>query len=151
MPMPPLPPKNAKSAFSSIRGSHVGIRVPDFQASKKWFVEKLDFRVLHEWPFADQHLAYLAPPNDDSFQVELLGDGNPNPQKKYTDLSESLRNAGYHHFCLNVESVDQTLAELRRRGVTIVGEPFNLEVISRRLGFISDPWGNIIEFAEVIS
>jgi lactoylglutathione lyase/glyoxylase I family protein len=124
--------------------------VPDFQASRKWFIEKLDFRVLHEWPFADQHLAYLAPPNDDSFQVELLGDGNPNPQKKYADLSESLRNAGYHHFCLNVESVDETLAELRRRGVTIVGEPFNLEAISRRLGFISDPWGNIIEFAEVI-
>jgi catechol 2,3-dioxygenase-like lactoylglutathione lyase family enzyme len=125
--------------------------VPDFQVSKRWFVEKLDFRVLHEWPFADQHLAYLAPPNDDSFQVELLGDGSPNPQKTYSDLSESLRDAGYHHFCLNVQSVDETLAELRRRGVTIVGEPFNLEAISRRLGFISDPWGNIIEFAEVIS
>jgi catechol 2,3-dioxygenase-like lactoylglutathione lyase family enzyme len=124
--------------------------VPDFQKSKKWFVEKLDFRVLQEWPFADLHLAYLAPPNDDSFSVELLGDGGPNPQKKSADLSESLRNAGYHHLCLNVESVDETLAELRRRGVEILGEPFNLDLIGRRLGFISDPWGNIIEFAEVL-
>jgi hypothetical protein len=32
---------------------------------------------LHEWPYADQHLAYLAPATDDSFFIELLGDGQP--------------------------------------------------------------------------
>ena len=51
---------------------------------------------------------------------------------------------------MHVASVDTALAELRRRGVNIVGEPFEIEDISRRLAFIRDPWGNMIELAETL-
>lgn len=146
-----LPALDAASPFASMRGHHVAVRVPDFAAGKRWYTEKLDFRVIHEWPYADQQLAYLAPANDDAFLIELLGGGNPPPIPKpvYTDLGDSLRLQGYHHYCLNVASVDDTLAELRRRGVTIVTEAFELPVINRRLAFLADPWGNLIELAEV--
>ena len=40
--------------------------------------------------------------------------------------------------------------ELRRRGVTIVTEPFTLDVINRKLAFFSDPWGNLVELAQVL-
>jgi lactoylglutathione lyase/glyoxylase I family protein len=105
-----------------MKGHHVAMRVPDFDIAKRWFVEKLDFRVIHEWPYVDQHLAYLAPPTDDTFFVEILGDGDPKPIPKplYSDLGDSLRLAGYHHFCLNVDDMDATIAEVRLRGVTIV-------------------------------
>lgn len=144
---------NTGSPFASAKGHHVAIRVPDFEVSKRWFVEKLDFRVIQEWPYADQQLAYLAPPTDDNFFVEILGGGNPGPIPKplYADLGDSLRLAGYHHFCLNVDSVDETIAELRRRGVTIVTEPFELAAINRRLAFFADPFGNLIELAQVLS
>lgn len=146
-----IPPGNSNSPFASMKGHHVAVRVPDFHAAKQWYVEKLDFRVIHEWPYADQNLAYLAPPTDDQFYVELLGDGSPGPIPKpvYTDLGDSLRLAGFHHYCLNVASVDDTIAELRRRGVTIVTDPFELPVINRRLAFLADPFGNLIELAEV--
>jgi len=62
-----------------------------------------------------------------------------------------LRLAGFHHFCLNVSSIDETVAELRRRGVTIVTAPFELPVIGRRLAFLADPWGNLIELAQVLA
>jgi glyoxylase I family protein len=151
MPMPPMPLKNFASPLASIQRNHVGVRVPDFEAAKRWYVEKLDFRVIHEWPFGDLQLAYVAPATDNSFFVEILGGGTQTPGSRYSDLDSSLKPAdGYHHFCLWVESVDEILAELRRRGVTIVGEPFDLEVISRRLAFISDPWGNMIEFAQLL-
>jgi catechol 2,3-dioxygenase-like lactoylglutathione lyase family enzyme len=114
-------------------------------------VEKLDFRVLHEWPFGELNLAYLAPATDDNFWVELLGDGQPSPQPQFDDLNESLHPAGYHHLCLNVQSVDEALAELRRRGVTITAEPFDLPANGRRLAFIADPWGNLIELAQILS
>jgi glyoxylase I family protein len=148
-----FPAVDPQSPFASMKGHHVALRVPDFQASKSWFVEKLDFRVIHEWSFQGQHLAYLAPATDDGFFVEILGDGTPPPTPKpvYADLGDSLRLAGHHHFCLNVDSVDDTLAELRRRGVTIVTEPFELPEIYRRLAFFSDPWGNLIELAQVLS
>jgi lactoylglutathione lyase/glyoxylase I family protein len=92
------------------------------------------------------------PATDDTFFVEILGDGKPHPIPKlvYDDLGDSLRLAGCHHFCLQVASVDDTLAELRRRGVTIVTEPLELPAINRRLAFLADPWGNRIELAQVL-
>ena len=147
-----LPALNTASPFASMRGHHVAVRVPDFQAAKRWYTTKLDFRVIHEWTYEDQNLAYLAPPNHDEFFIEVLGDGKPGPIPKpvYSDLGDSLRLAGYHHYCLNVASMDDALAELRRREVTIVTEPFVLPVINRRLAFIADPWGNLIELAQVL-
>jgi glyoxylase I family protein len=148
-----LPSPRTDSPFASMKGHHVAVRVPELAVAKRWYTEKLDFRVVHEWPYADQHLAYLAPPTDDAFFIELLGDGVPGPIPKpvYTDLGDSLRLAGLHHFCLNVSSVDDTVAELRRRGVNIVTEPFELPVLNRRLAFLCDPFGNLIELAEVHS
>lgn len=148
-----LPAKNPASPFATMKGHHVAVRVPDFEAAKRWYVEKLDFRVIHEWPYADQKLAYVGPATDDAFYVELLGDGEPKPIPKpvYTDLGDSLRLAGYHHFCLNVADMDATVTEMRRRGVTIVTEPFELPVIQRRLAFIADPFGNLIELAQVLA
>ncbi len=148
-----LPAPNTRSPFASMKGHHVAMRVPDFEVAKRWFIEKLDFRVIHEWPYADLHLAYVAPPTDDTFFVEILGDGDlkPIPKPVYSDLGNSLRLAGYHHFCLNVRDIDATVAELRRREVTIVTEPFELPAINRRLAFLADPFGNLIELAQVLS
>lgn len=148
-----LPPLDPASPLASFKGHHVAVRVPDFEKARRWYVEKLDFRVIHEWPYADQKLAYVGPANDDGFYVELLGDGTPGPIPKpvYSDLGDSLRLAGFHHFCLNVDDMDKVVAELRRRGVTIVTEPFELPVIHRRLAFIADPFGNLIELAQVLA
>lgn len=52
---------------------------------------------------------------------------------------ESLGLAGYHHICFNVHDVDAAVAELRRRGVHIVTEPFKLPVVGRKLAFFADP------------
>ena len=148
-----LPTRNTASAFADMRGHHVALRVTDFAVAKAWYTEKLDFRVVHEWPFADEQLAYLAPANDDGFMIELLGGGDPLPidAPTYTDLGDSLRYAGYHHFCINVTSIDATVAELKARGVTIVTEPFQLDAISRKLVFLADPFGNLIELAEIVA
>jgi catechol 2,3-dioxygenase-like lactoylglutathione lyase family enzyme len=145
-----LPAKNGNSPFSNMRGAHVAVRVPNYEVSKKWYMEKLDFRLVHEWPFGDLKLAYLAPASDDNFWIELLAEGNPAPAADYSDLNESLHPAGYHHFCIDVKSVDDALAELRRRNVTIIGDPFDLPAIGKRLAFFSDPDGNLIELAEVL-
>lgn len=108
---------------------------------------------MSEWDYADEKLAYLAPPTDDHFFSEILGGGDPGPQevRPYTDLGSSLANAGYHHFCLDVVSVDATVEKLRERGASIVTKPFVLPAISRRLAFFADPFGNLIELAEVLA
>ena len=146
------PPLNEQSPFADMRGHHVAVRTPDLETAKRWYVETLDFRVIAEWDYADEKLAYVAPPTDNHFYIEILGGGNPGPRdvRLYTDLGDSLKYAGYHHFCLSVTNVDQTIEKLRARGVKIVAEPFVLPAISRRLAFFCDPFGNLIELAQVL-
>ena len=148
-----IPPAlNNASPFADMRGHHVAIRTPNLETAKRWYFGKLDFRVIAEWDYADEQLAYLAPATDNHFYVEILGGGDPAPVdvRPFTDLGDSLKYAGHHHFCLTVKSVDKTIETLRSRGVTIVTEPFELRLISRRLAFFCDPFGNLIELAEVL-
>lgn len=146
------PAARTDSPFADMRGHHVALRTPELEAAKRWYVEKLDFRVVAEWDYADEKLAYLAPATDDHFYIEILGGGEPAPQevRPYTDLADSLKYRGYHHFCLNVASVPRTVETLRARGVTIITEPFELPAIRRRLAFFADPFGNLIELAELL-
>ncbi len=148
-----VPAHNDASPFADMRGHHVAVRTPEFETVKRWYVETLDFRVVAEWNFADQKLAYIAPPTDDHFYIEILGGGEPPPQevRPYSDLNGSLAYAGYHHFCLEVASIDVTVRELRERGVTILSEPFSVEAVNRRLAFFADPFGNLVELAEVLA
>jgi lactoylglutathione lyase/glyoxylase I family protein len=148
-----LPAKKNSSPFADMRGHHVAVRASSLAEAKDFYVGKLDFRVVAEWPYADEQLAYLAPPTDDHFCIEVLGGGDklPTEVRPYTDLGDSLKYSGYHHFCLNVRSVDETITRLRERGVKIVAEPFALAAISRKLAFFADPFGNLIELAEVLA
>jgi catechol 2,3-dioxygenase-like lactoylglutathione lyase family enzyme len=145
-----MPALNPNSTLAGLSGNHVGIRVPDYGAAIKWYTEKLDFRIIHEWDYADEKLAYLAPANTNDFWIEILAGGKLNPKTKYTDLGKSLGEGGYHHICMHVSDLDKTLTELKKRGVAIVGNTFYLEAITRKLAFFQDPWGNMIELAEVV-
>src|SRR5499427_5313175 len=149
--VPPAP--NSASPSADMRGRRVAVRTPRLAKAKKFYVGKLEFRVVAEGPYADEQLAYLAPPTDDHFYIEVLGGGDtlPTEVRTYTDLGDSLKYRGYHHFCLNVASVDETIAKLRARGVVIVSQPFVLSAISRKLAFFADPFGNLIELAEVLA
>ena len=100
MPLEQLPSTNFRSPFASLTGNHVAVRVPDLEEAKRWYIEKLDFRLVIEWTFGDLKLAYVAPPTDNTFYVELIGGGSPIPERPYSDLVNSLELAGYHHLCL---------------------------------------------------
>jgi lactoylglutathione lyase/glyoxylase I family protein len=150
MPLPTDPPVNPSSPFASMRGHHTGIRYPDFEEARSFWVDTLDWRVLQTWPYGDLTLAYVSPPGQDDFHLEILAGPGATSREKYADVDASLADAGYNHVCLSVDSVDDTLAELRRRGVDIVNEPFEIDDISARLAFFRDPWGNMFELSERI-
>ncbi|MEK3912107.1 VOC family protein [Paenibacillus sp. FSL H7-0331] len=139
---------SAANPIASLKGHHIAIRVPDYEAAKSWYVEKLGFRVIQEWPFGDLLLAYVAPPHDDSFYFEIIGDGEVSDAPIYSDINSSMYKAGYHHLCMTVNDVDEAIAYLDSKGVSLIGEPFDLDAIRRRLAFFSDPWGNIFELAQ---
>lgn len=57
------------------------MRVPSLAEAKDFPVGKLDFRVVAEWPFADEMLAYPAPPTDDHFHIAGPGNGDTPPRR----------------------------------------------------------------------
>ena len=145
-----FPAARTSSPFTSMKGDHVAVRVPDIDAALAWYTEKLDFRVVIRWPYGDLQLAYVAPPVDSTFKIELIAGPGAAARPPYRDLGDSLGASGWHHVCFMVDSVDATVGELRRRGVKIVQEPFDLPDISRRLAFFADPWSNLLELAQIL-
>jgi glyoxylase I family protein len=127
-----------------LRHDHVALRVVDYDAAIDWYTTKLDFAVEREWPYGDMRLAYLT---NGTVKVEILGASQAVPQTPPTDLADTFGTERIHHFCIAVDDLDATVEELRRRGVNFLGEPFVVEPIGRRLAFLTDNSGNMIELS----
>jgi catechol 2,3-dioxygenase-like lactoylglutathione lyase family enzyme len=89
----------------------------------------MGWRVLQVWPYGDLTLAYVLPPAQDDFRLEILGGPGATAPPRFGDVDASLGVNGYNHVCLSVDNVDETLAELRDRGVEIVNLPFEIDDI----------------------
>jgi len=148
MPLPAAPPKDPSSPFASMRGHHTAIRYPDFEAARSFWVDTLDWRVLQTWPYGDLTLAYVLPPDQDDYRLEILAGPGATAGPIHADVDASLVAGGLNHVCLSVDDVDATLRALRERGVDVVNPPFEIDDISARLAFFRDPWGNMFELSE---
>ena len=151
MSAPPDTGISAEHPFASWVGHHAAIRVPDYDVSIAWFVDQLGWRIVQKWMYGELQLAYIGPPGDDRFHVEILAGPGAAPQPIFDSVDASLLHNGLNHVCIQVASVDVSLAELRRRGVTIVGEPFEVEAINSRLAFFADPFGNLFELKQALT
>jgi catechol 2,3-dioxygenase-like lactoylglutathione lyase family enzyme len=127
-----------------LRHDHVALRVVDYDAALDWYTTKLDCTVDQQWSFGDMRLAYLSNGN---VKIEILGASEAELQVVPTSLGETFGSERVHHFCIAVDDLDATVEELRRRGVSFLGEPFVVEEIGRRLAFITDNSGNMIELS----
>jgi glyoxylase I family protein len=89
-----LPPKSPDAMFADFRHAHVCLRVPDYEAAKSWFVDKLDFRVVHEWPepMLGVQMGYLAAADDNGTILEIVGGNDPaaSPSRPQTLCSPQL-------------------------------------------------------------
>ena len=129
----------------AFKHDHVGISVIDVDAAVQWYSQKLDFSSQHRFETHGLTIAFLT--HGDA-KLELLGGGATESSPVVTDLADSLNPARLHHFCIAVDDLDATLEELRTRGVSILGEPFDVPPIGQRVAFVSDNSGNIIEITQ---
>ena len=127
---------------------HVMISVPNYQETLQWYQEKLNATIEKEWTvdeLPDLQLAYL---DINGFRIEVVGttqarSGMPD----MSDFEEALRTTGVGHFCFRVDSVDDAISELNKKGVTTFIEAFDAPQVGVRVGFVKDNNGNIIEFS----
>jgi glyoxylase I family protein len=142
---------HAPSPFASLKINPAAIRVPDFDTAVAWYADELDFRLKQSVSFAGPTFGFLCPTEDDSFHFELLAGPGAAERPPYKDLHDSYKTSGWHHPGFRVDSVDDSIDELKRRGVTIVSQPHDVAAMGLRVAFFADPWGNLFEVIQSIS
>ncbi|WP_019507082.1 VOC family protein [Pleurocapsa sp. PCC 7319] len=127
---------------------HVMLSVPNYQETLQWYQEKFGATIEKEWTvdeFPDLQLAYL---DVRGFRIEVVGTTQARSgMPKMSDFGEALRTTGVGHFCFRVDSVDDAIAELNKKGVPTFIEAFDAPQVGVRVGFVKDNNGNIIEFS----
>lgn len=133
---------------------HMSINAGDFEALLRWYIQVLGLEIeaACEVPALDgKRLAYLA--LNGTRVVEIVAaDPNGAGHRADATFAQHFGRTGFGHLCFAAESVDATLAKLEARGakVFVAAETYPLDgtVYERRVGFVQDPEGNVIEFGE---
>ena len=138
---------------TQIAFDHMSINVADFDAAMTWYQEKLGFALDVSWrveALDGKRLAYLSLGDTVIELVEADKGGLGLPAA--AAFQEHFGRTGYGHLCFSVADVDAMLSRLEANGVPtfVSAETYALDgtPYERRVGFIQDPEGNVIEFAE---
>ena len=120
--------------------SHVNLLVDDLDAALTFYTEVMGFEILPRPDFGE------------FARGAWLGHGAAQVHLTVAD-QRATRVFFTPHIALHVpaDSFQETMAALRERGVTFIGEPssrvdFDVEI---RAAFIEDPCGNVIELTDV--
>ena len=108
---------------------HTAIASPDPQRLARWYVETLGFLINFEY---DGNYFVKAP---NGAILELISSQGAAPDT-------SPKTPGLRHLAVMVADFDAALAQLKERGVKLLGEPY--EVQGNRLVFFSDCDGNLL-------
>lgn len=139
------------SFISTLKADHLMIAVGNnFAETVKWYQDILGFELEVQWKVKGLDHLDLAYMKKNGWRIEIIGDKTSgNKVNSPKDFGEHLSSQGFSHICFATENIDQLMAELKAKGITIFAEaetyPIS-EKYTRRVAFIKDLNGNIIEF-----
>lgn len=126
--------------------NHIAVVVKSIEESKKFWEENLGIKLDHVEVVPSQKSKVAFFPVGDS-EVELVEPTDPESGlAKYLEK----RGEGMHHLCLQVDNIDEKLAELKAQGVQLINQ--EAEVLpGRKMAFIHPKAGNgvMIELYEL--
>lgn len=143
---------NQDSSFPiPLRSDHVMLGVDDMEAIIAWYRDKLGFVIEKAWTvdgLPGIQLAYITGHN---YRIELISGGRgprtPDPES----FDKHFRMRGFQHLCFWADDVDAVMAELNKRGVATFFPATDFpKGAERRVAFVKDPEGNVIEFAGLL-
>lgn len=121
---------------------HVGIRVTDRSRAIR-FYEKLGFREETDLP---EHAA-VEMVNDDGLYINLIYNGVARDGGRNILIDEAVKHPGVTHPAFVVNDLDALIRMLDREGIAITEGPVDIGG-RRRVCFIRDPDGTVLEFDE---
>ena len=122
---------------------HVGIRVSDRAAATR-FYEKLGFREESDLP---EHQANEMV-NEAGVFINLIFNGVRRPEAGNVLQDEPVKHPGITHAAFVIDDLEGMMAALAREHIAITEGPIEIGG-RRRVIFIRDPDGNVLEFNEL--
>ncbi|MEC4200062.1 MULTISPECIES: SMU1112c/YaeR family gloxylase I-like metalloprotein [Bacillus] len=120
---------------------HIAIICSDYEASKTFYVDKLGLEILSETYRKDRDSYKLGLSLNGRYVIELFS--FPDPPERLTRPEA----AGLRHLAFTVADLDQTVKELKQKG--IIAEPVRTDPgTGKRYTFFSDPDGLPLELYE---
>lgn len=136
--------------LATMKADHLLLGVNNFVETIKWYEEILGFEVEVQWKVEGLDHLDLAYLNNGNFRLEIIGDNSSTQNnKQVTDFADHLSHQGFAHICFQVEDIDLTMKQLNDKGIEtfVKAETYPLDTYERRVAFIKDLNGNVIEFA----
>lgn len=125
---------------------HVGIRVTDRERAQR-FYEQLGFRIDPDEESPRSHSCGLV--NDAGVRINLIYNGRePVGGNVLMDVPEKW--PGYTHAAFIVEDLDELVRWFDANGVAITEGPSVFGHGRRKVCFVRDPDGNVLEFDELL-
>lgn len=119
---------------------HLAMKVHDFDAVKRFYVDVLGFKEKITWGEGDKRAVMLD--TGDGNYLEIFAGGTTEPRPEGTVL----------HFALRTTNCDAVVERVRAAGAQITVEPKDVTIPSKpvptpvRLAFCKGPAGETIEF-----
>ena len=128
--------------------NHVSIVIPDIAAAARQLTEKYGLAVGPCMENAEQgvRLAYV---ELGAARIELIEPSRPDsPVAKFLERNPR---GGIHHFCLSVDDVPATTADIAGKGARVLGDGAEIKnVHGERIAFVhpKDFYGALVELEE---
>ncbi|GAA0211857.1 hypothetical protein GCM10009527_004870 [Actinomadura nitritigenes] len=125
---------------------HVGITVTqeDLDATIAWYTRNLGLAVERRFEAHGTTFVFLTAGD---VKIELLAGASNRGAAPSDDILTSMYTSRLHHFCLAVADLDAALSRLHELDVPLIGGPMDIPAIGRRIAFVTDNVGTIIELS----
>jgi lactoylglutathione lyase len=121
--------------------AHVALRVKEFDRALDFYVSKLGLAEMMRMSHADGSpwIIYLRISDTQFIELFDKGEGERAPERE---------RLGLNHFCLEVDDLENVVAELAERGVALT-RPMKVGADHNKQAWIEDPDGHRIELMEM--
>ena len=126
---------------------HIALLVSDYQKSKEFYVDKLGFRIVRE-NFREDRGDYKLDLILNGVELEIFAPSQKDHEYKIHPERPNFPEAyGLRHLAFCVDSVEQTVRELRELGIEC--EPIRVDSYTdKKMTFFHDPDGLPLELHE---
>jgi catechol 2,3-dioxygenase-like lactoylglutathione lyase family enzyme len=128
----------------TIQPHHVGLTVGDIERARRWYVDALGLDVVLDFELPGGVRGVMLR-NAAGAGVELFEVPGADVGVAHADPPAAMRTTGFGHVGFEVDDLDATYAALVAAGAAEVWAPRQSPEPGRRMAFVHDPEGNLIE------